>query len=109
MTHRGRAVLRQIRTLLARAYRDAPLMQRIFPDDGLRIPRNRARVWGSRWSGRLVNGKHVTVIPSQFVRAGVEDTAAVTDDQGNESIDLRFDDDGTAIVESSIAQVAEAG
>ena len=57
----------------------------------------------------LVNGEYVTVIPSQFVRAGIEDAAAVADDQGNESIDLRFDDDGTAIVESSSAQVAEAG
>lgn len=76
---------------------------------GIELAVSRTCSPGSEPECVLVNGEHVTVIPSHFVRVGVEHAVAVADGEGNESIELRFDDEGTATLESSSAQVAGVG
>ncbi len=56
-----------------------------------------------------VNGEHVVVAPSEFVRAGVEEAAVADHEEGNSAVDVIFDDDGAAVFQDSTAQVAQAG
>ncbi|SKB02116.1 hypothetical protein SAMN06295879_3440 [Agreia bicolorata] len=56
----------------------------------------------------LVNGEYVLVIPSDFTRAGVESGAVASSPQGD-LVDVRFDADGAAVLQSASAAVASAG
>lgn len=56
----------------------------------------------------LVNGEHVDVIASKFVRAGIEDASALAE-EGDKAIHVTFDDEGTLALQSTTAEVAEAG
>lgn len=53
-----------------------------------------------------VNGERVSVPTTDFERAGVDD---VSTGAGSDTIHLTFDDDGSALLRSSSAEVAAAG
>lgn len=55
-----------------------------------------------------VRGEHV-VTTSDFQRAGIDEAWTVADDADGDTIHLTFDDDGTAVLESSSEEVARAG
>ncbi|ANJ25987.1 SecDF P1 head subdomain-containing protein [Agromyces aureus] len=54
-----------------------------------------------------VNGEYVTLIESDFARAGVE-TAKAVEDGGTSAIEVRFDDDGAVVFQESTAEAAAA-
>lgn len=60
MTHQGVSVLRSVRTLLARAYRDDPLLRWISPDDGVR--EDVAAAWLGLFAERYLESGHVDVL-----------------------------------------------
>lgn len=60
MTHQGVSVLRSVRTLLARAYRDDPLLRWIAPDDGVR--EEVAAAWLGLFAERYLESGHVDIL-----------------------------------------------
>lgn len=54
----------------------------------------------------LINGESV-LLPSTFERAGVEDAVAAGD--GQNAVDVTFDDDGALVLQTVTEQVADAG
>jgi hypothetical protein len=55
-----------------------------------------------------VNGEHVAVAASDFLRAEVE-AVAVADDQGANAVDVTLSKGGAAVLETSTSEVAMAG
>ncbi len=54
-----------------------------------------------------VNGENV-ILPSAFERAGVED-AAVAEGEGQSAVDVTFNSDGAAVLQTLTEQAAQAG
>jgi hypothetical protein len=55
-----------------------------------------------------VNGEYVMVVPSDFVRAGVEDAVAVANGETS-AVDVKFDSGGATVFQTSTAEAAQAG
>jgi hypothetical protein len=55
-----------------------------------------------------VNGEHVVVAAADFLRAEVEAVAVADDQQGN-AVDVTLSSEGAAVLETSTAEVAQAG
>lgn len=55
-----------------------------------------------------VNGEHVVVPSADLLRAEVESVAAAGDQPGS-AVDITFSDEGAAVLETSTAEVAQAG
>lgn len=55
-----------------------------------------------------VNGEHVVVAASDFLRADVE-AVAVADDQPGNAVDVTLSNEGAAVLETSTSEVAMAG
>src|SRR5690625_42584 len=64
---------------------------------------------GSESECMLVNDEPVTIDPSQFVSAGVEEAYVAYDGASSEVVHVKFDDQGTSSLQSISAQVAEVG